>query len=277
MTSVPPEPYLAGLSYIEGLERTAMHDWLRAELLDQAHLLAGREDDFPVQAIVNHFPYLRLDAQRRVFEILDTLLWEWKQNPLAWPSDAVRSLLELMAALAVPGAKAKLQSLANTPQQLSVIDESLRPSIFRTIAALSSNVDRHFWIHLAEKQPELAGMAFQVLTRVAPGDAIGAIRFLPSDEAAVGGVARALPSLVSGSSPEQRDSVLSEVLSVIDTLPDETAAELRLALEQAKVLVRAVNVPNDDLQVQQFRELADAFVRGLKLVSNLDQLYATAA
>ena len=58
MIKLTPKSYKPGVDRLEAMNKQALLAWLAAELRGQTHILAGKEEDYPVQAIVNHHPYL---------------------------------------------------------------------------------------------------------------------------------------------------------------------------------------------------------------------------
>ena len=110
MTKQTPNSYKPGVDRLEGMNKPALLAWLEAELRGQTHILAGKEEDYPVQAIVNHHPYLSIAAQQRVGDALEALVLDWRTDSSGWPEEAVRALLSLVAELGVEGAKRKFAS-----------------------------------------------------------------------------------------------------------------------------------------------------------------------
>jgi hypothetical protein len=110
---------------------------------------------------------------------------------------------------------------------------NLRPAVLRALATLSLNDDRVFWSKMPEKTPEFAGMAFQVLTRIAPDDALKLLSRLPDNDTAIGSVARKLPDFVSQFQPERKAAILTDIAAAIGKLSETSAAALGLALKNA--------------------------------------------
>lgn len=228
-----PESYQPGVSYLESLNVAALREWLHAELHEKVHVLAGQPDDYPVQAIVNHYPYLTIEAQKRFADAVESLILEWRRTPADWTEAAARSLLNIAAELRLVPAKLKLQALVNTPSEMARISPTLHPAIFRALAALASNEDRTFWLNLPLAEPNLGGMAFQVIAKIAPDDAFTLLACLPPVDDAVGGVCRNIGIFVSQFPTEKRDSVLRKVLSSTDRFSPQQKEQLERALSDA--------------------------------------------
>jgi len=227
-----PESYKPGVDRIEGMNEAALLAWLEAELREQTHILAGKTEDYPVQAIVSHHAYLSIAAQKRVGHALEALVLEWRRNVKDWPETAIRALLSLVAELRVEGAKSKLLPLVSARTAWDRIG-ALQPAVFRALATLSLNADRGFWSKVPNQHPEFAGMAFQVLTRISAEDALQLLSHLPDNDMAVGSVARKLPDFVSQFEPDQKADVLKHIAGAIAMLSEKSAAMLKLALPKA--------------------------------------------
>ncbi len=260
MSTEIPESYKTGIQHIEGLDLGAMTDWLRAELHEQVHRLAGQEYDYPVQAIVNHHPYLSPETQRRMANAIEVLVLDWKRAANAWSESAVQALLNLAAELPVPGAKSKLQSLAKS-QAFSKLAEALRPAVLGAIATLSINGDRTFWKTLPDDYSEFAGMAFQVLARIAPEDALELLGRLPQNGQVIGSVARELPDFVSQFEPELQAAKLRQISQALASLPTESAAPVKLALKEAGFELGQIPSLLAEQQKSKFRESLNAVPR----------------
>lgn len=273
MSTEIPESYKTGIQHIEGLDAGAMTEWLRAELHEQVHILAGQAYDYPVQAIVNHHPYLSLETQSRMAKAIEVLILDWKRAANAWSESAVHALLSLAAELRVPGAKSKLQSLAKS-QAFSKLAEALRPAVLGAIATLSINDDRTFWKTLPDDHPKFAGMAFQVLARIAPEDALELLGQLPQDESVISSVARKLPDFVSQFEPELQAVKLGQISEALASLPTGSAAPLNLALEEAGFELGEIPSFLAAQQKSRFLKLVNVFVLTVHPVNTLDLEYA---
>ena len=106
-------------------------------------------------------------------------------------------------------------------------------AIATAAATLSTHADRDFWSQVAALRPGFSGMAFQVLTRIAPEDALNLLSHLPGDKAAVGSVARKLPEFVSQFEPAQRAQILGRISTALASLTPHYSRQLTEALEQA--------------------------------------------
>ena len=76
-------------------------------------------------------------------------------------------------------------------------------------------------------------MAFQVLARIAPEDALMLLGRLPQNESVIGSVARKLPDFVSQFEPEAQAGKLSQISQALASLPTGSAVPLELALKEA--------------------------------------------
>jgi hypothetical protein len=273
MNTTIPDNYVAGLQRIEGLNAAAMREWLDAELHEKSHILSGQADDYPVQAIINHHPYLSMAAQKRMADAIEALIVAWRKEPTEWSQTAVRSLLSLAAELRIIDAKSKLQLLVES-DLLGRIDAPLHPTVFRTIATLSSNNDRKFWSTLPNKHPEYAGMAFQVLARIAPTEALLLLGQLPANGAAIAGVARKLPDLVSRFEPEQRTGVLNQITEALSSLSPESALPLQAALKEQGFELGEIQFPIEKKHKEKFVKRILIFVQTLRPRNELNQIYA---
>jgi hypothetical protein len=232
MNTTIPVSYKPGIRHIDRLNAANMREWLEGELREINHVLAGNRDDYPVQAIVNHHPYLSLQAQKRMENAIQRMILEWRDRPTDWPESAARALLSLAAELRVSSVKAPLQSLTKNKEAFARVG-SLQAEGLRTIATLSVNNDRAFWAKLGQRYPDFAGMAFQVLARIAPEDALAFLGCLPQNEAAIGGVSRKLPGFVSQFNSEDRTRILSRISEILPTMPRKFSNVLRNALLEA--------------------------------------------
>ncbi len=229
---IPPS-YQSGIRYVEGLTSRQMLEWVKDELLDEVHMLAGKQEDFPVQAIVNHYPYLSFKAQKGMDDAIDKLVFDWEKEHNEWPDSAVRALLSLVGKLPVPGAKYKLKALVES-EMFTEIKSQLRYAVLCAIASLSTNEDRMFWNKIPERHQEYSGMTFQVLARIAPEDALNLLGHLPDNAPSIGGVARALPDFVSQKRPKKKQlEVLQRVEKAITRLSRKSTATLRTSLKEA--------------------------------------------
>lgn len=258
MTKQTPDSYKPGVDRLEGMNKQALMAWLEAELRGQTHILAGKEEDYPVQAIVNHHPYLSIAAQQRVGGALEALVLDWRKDSNDWPEAAVRALLNLVAELGIEGAKRKLLPLVSDKQAWGRLT-ALQPAVLRALATLSRNEDRAFWSKLPNQHPEFAGMAFQVLTRIAAEDALQLLSRLPDNDAAVGSVARKLPDFVSQFQPERKPAVLAHIASTIAMLSEKSAKALTLALQNAGIEI--LLPPSPSKEKEGFRETMKSFAK----------------
>jgi hypothetical protein len=274
MNTVIPESYRSGLEQIEAMSTIAVREWLDAELRDKIHLLAGKTEDFPVQAIVNHHPYLSLPAQNRIADAIVTLILAWREAPDDYPELTVRALLSLAAELRVVNAKEKLQSLVRSDAFEPA--KALCPAILRTIATLSSNDDCAFWRRLPQYHPEYAGMAFQVLTRIGPAVALKLLGELPTIEQSISGVARKLPEFVSKFEPDRQASLLDQIDKAISLLPAESTRALKLALEEEGFDLSENPFPDQEEHRLEFVKKIIIFVKTLQPTSESPQTYAKA-
>ena len=245
MSKKTPDSYKPGVDRIEEMTKPVLREWLNAELRGQMHILAGKEEDYPVQAIVNHHPYLSIAAQQRVGDALEALVLDWRKELSDWPEAAVRALLSLVAELRVEGAKPKLVRLVSDKEMWGQIP-ALQPAVLRALATLSLNEDRAFWNKLPNQYPKFAGMAFQVLTRIAAEDALQLLSRLPDNDAAVGSVARKLPDFVSQFQPERKPAVLACISRAIAKLPEKSAETLTLALQNAGIEILLPSSPSKE-------------------------------
>ena len=232
MKNTIPDSYKQGIHRIEQHTTDTMCAWLEGELRGINHILAGSRDDYPVQAIVNHHPYLSLETQKRMADAIERIILEWKASPSDWPESATRALLSLAADLRISAVLPLLQSLARDKKAFARI-EPLQPEALRTIATLSTNNERGYWSEIAQQHPDFAGMAFQVLARIAPSDALTLLAHLPKNQATIGGVARKLPGFVSQFPVEERAQVLKAIADALVSLPDKFSNPLRGALVEA--------------------------------------------
>lgn len=261
MTKQTPNSYKPGVDRLEGMNKQALLGWLAAELRGQTHLLAGKEEDYPVQAIVNHHPYLSIAAQQRVGDALEALVLDWRGDLSGWPETAVRGLLSLVAELGVEGAKRKLFPLVSDKQAWGRI-ATLQPAVLRALATLSLNEDRVFWSKLPNQHPEFAGMAFQVLTRIAAEDALQLLGTLPDNDAAIGSVARQLPDFVSQFPPARTTAILNHLAGAISKLSPKSAATLKQALQDSGYSISLPPSPSNENE--GFRETMKGFAKQVR-------------
>lgn len=232
MNATIPNSCKAGIQHIERLTAANMREWLEGELREINHVLAGNRDDYPVQAIVNHHPYLSLEAQKRMADAIEQMVVDWRKKPADWPESAARALLSLAAELRISSVKALLQPLTKDKRAFTRI-APLQAEALRALATLSVNDDRAFWSDLGQHYPDFAGMAFQVLTRIAPEDALTFLAHPPQNQAAIGGIARKLPGFISQFSPDERAQTLSRISESLVAIPSRFSNPLRIALTEA--------------------------------------------
>ena len=255
-----PEVYKEGVALVESYNAPAMTNWLREELFDRHHLLAGQADDYPVQAILNHHTYLSMEAQVRIAQAIKNLIVEWKTSPEQWTDPAARALLSLATELPVPGAKPLLQSLAESAA-FETVPKPLRAPVMRTIAGLSGNADRTFWTNLAAQHGEFAGMAFQVLTRTSQDAALALLGSLPHNQPVVDSVARSLPEFISRFPEETQFHKLEQVSEALAlaSMPAEFAARLVSAMKQAGYTIPESRLSKAAAQRRRFRKRTGEF------------------
>jgi hypothetical protein len=258
MSEKIPSGYEKGVDYIEGLTVAAMRAWLKSELYGENHVLAGQADDFPVQAIVNHYKYLTMPAQNRMCDALVFNVTNWSKGPDRWPEPAAIALLNIVAELRVYNAKLKLESFVKSALffQATV---AIRPVVIRAIATLSSNNDRTFWNEIPLLYGDFAGMAFQVLTRIAPQDALELIGKLPNNDLAVGGVARKLPDFVSHFDLKEQSIILKQIVRSLERLPEKHADELRNALNDEGFCLVQIQHESEE-QISALRQSMEALI-----------------
>lgn len=261
MTKQTPESYKPGVTRLEAMNTQGLLGWLEAELRGQTHILAGKEEDYPVQAIVNHHPYLSIPAQQRVGDALEALVLDWRKDPSDWPEAAVRALLSLVAELEVQGAKRKLLPLVSDKNAWGRI-AVLQLAVLRALATLSLNEDRAFWSELPQQHPEFAGMAFQVLTRIAADDALKLLSRLPDNDTAVGGVARTLPDFVSQFPKERTTAVLNHLAGAISKLSTKSASTLTQALQDSGYSIMLP--PSPSKENEGFRKNIIVFAKSVR-------------
>ena len=254
MNTESPESHRAGIAHIEGLGVVPMAQWLRDELHEQVHLLAGEAYGYPVQAIVSHHPYLSPEAKKRMASAIDLLVFDWKKTANAWSLPAVQALLSLVGELDVSGAKSKLQSLTES-QAFSKMAEALRLAVLGAIATLSSNDDRKFWKQFPAVYPTFAGMAFQVLARIDHEGALELLGRLPQNEQVIGSVARKLPDFISNFALELQAAKLKQISDALASLPPESASPLKLALDEA-----GFNIPPSTCKSNQAAEFEQKLI-----------------
>ena len=252
MTTISQEPFQPGVQYIEKLNPNALLEWLEAELKEKIHLLAGQADDQPNQAITNHFAHLSTEVQDRFRLALEQIVAEWIDRPEEWSESSSRNLMQLCASLKATAVKRRLKSLSLSPA-FSKIWPLCGSAILRTIAALSSNEDRQYWLQFPKRNPATAGMAFQCLTRIAPMDALAFLRHLPPLVEAVSSVARALPQFLSIFDPEHQMQALKTISEAIDQLPDELSQLIILALRDGGFPIDTVRPPEERNQIMNWK------------------------
>lgn len=211
-----PKVYLDGVRFLEKLDTTATEIWLRDELFDKQHCLAGRWDDFPVQAILNHCHYVSPSTLRRIRGVIRVLFFSWKQKPEDWNEHAFYALLHLVSDLKVVSLKLPMQLFAESGY-FATLQITIRAAVLQAVAGLSTKSDRHFWKRVAKIQPEFAGLAFQVLTRVWHPGAVEILRILPEDSSVVGSVILGLPILLSKLSFKETQLMKTNAILLRDT------------------------------------------------------------
>lgn len=168
---VTPDSYLQGIRYVADLGTiTETQAWLRNEIFESFHALSGGWDDYPVQAIVNHYRYFPEDVKVFVNAAFLNLLVEWQVRPEDWPEDMTRSLLSLVSELHIPQAKENLVRFVGT-MRIMDLAVKLHLAVFRAISTLSTKEDIRFWQMVIEEVkrgtwPGLDRMAFQTLDRI---------------------------------------------------------------------------------------------------------------
>ena len=275
MSAKIPESYKAGIQFIEGLNTENIAIWLEGELKEINHVLAGGRDDQPVQAIVNHHPYLSRETQKRLADAIGTLILSWKETPADWTEDAGRALLSLAAEIRISAAKYPLQSLIKDKKAFIRV-VALQAEVLRTIATLSTNGDAVFWRDLCRIHEDFSGMAFQVLTRIDPHEAISLLGELPANEAAVGGVARKLPDFVSQQEGKRQNTVLTQISEALGKLPPESVMALHAALKEEGFDLGEIVPPTTAQHLAAFLQRIIPFARTLRRGSELNHLYARA-
>lgn len=265
-----PGAFSEGVERLEKLDVASMRMWLEAEVQDKVHILSGQEDDQPVQAILNHFPYLRLVTQSRLLRACSKLLAEWIQQKGGWSESATLHLLDLVAELPVEDGKIKLQG---NLKKLEVSDV-VYVAVLQTIATLSVNADRQFWLGIASTSPDYAGMAFQVLARIAPAEAHQVIRDAASSERAFGSLVRKLPNFVSQFTPPEQEELLHTIAKAISSLPARVADGIESSLREEGFDVSRFKVQSASLQKRQFLEVVMSISQTITRTSSMREVYA---
>lgn len=192
-----PESYAGGIGYVQSLNIAGMVGWLRDELFETAgkcHHLAGGHDDYPVQAIVNHYQYFT-EITRAIFrDAIRLLFYRWKENPSLWPPEIAAYLLHLIGELEVSEMKFGLIALVESELFLQ-IDGFNRYGVLCAAARLSRPEDYPFWLMVGDRfADKFGGTAFQALLRISRPHALELLQRLPKDnESVMGSVERALP------------------------------------------------------------------------------------
>jgi len=262
MNAEMPEGYLPGISIIESLGTSDLTEWLRTELAGESRTLSGQDDDFPVQAIVNHFRYLSPTAQRRLTDAVDLLQVSFKTSPANWMADQTRNLFHLIGELPVPALITKLQTVAFDTELKPVIGSSYL-ILLQAIARHSTNTDRAFWKSLVAHAPQYAGMALQVLARVSPNDVLEVLEQLPpkaATAATLGAFARALPNFLASLEDGDRSRAISRLDSTRRRLPSTVSYHLRGALAVAGFGISAGSAASHGDQELRFGRHTTKFV-----------------
>jgi hypothetical protein len=263
MNAAIPSSYKKGIEFIQALDGGGMREWLRAELNEQSNVLTGQADDFPVQAIVNYHGFLDRATQLKFAVAIQDLVSDWKQNPGDWNQNAATALLKIIAELRIEDTKSRLKSLVES-KNFSNILPILRPAVIRTLAAISTTTDNQFWNKLTELHPDFGGMAFQVLTRIAPKDALQLIGKLPYSKIAIEGVARKLPDFVSQYEGPERTKVIGTIADAIDHLPEEYAEKLKASLAEEGIVIGENNSAKRDESMVVFEAVVVEYRRGVR-------------
>jgi hypothetical protein len=188
-----PEHYLRSVGHIESLDLDGMRVWLSDELREVNHFFIGRDsEDLPVQAILNHVPYLSERARGFLQATIEGLVVDWTKSPAIEKPSAVRFLLDLAAEIPVKRTKESLQKMVVVNHGFESIPVDLQAPALRTIATLSDESDVLFWVNVSGRHPKFAGMAFQVLLKISVPDALKLLLGLIPDKSVAGSVVRGL-------------------------------------------------------------------------------------
>ena len=112
-TPIPliPENRIEGVRYIESLKPNGMKLWLETEVNEWSHNIAGGRDDQPVQAILNHAPYISEKARLSLEIAIEDYIMVWRNAPADGNPSAINHLLNLAAEIPVPKVKHLLQAM----------------------------------------------------------------------------------------------------------------------------------------------------------------------
>ncbi len=192
-----PECYKEGLAYVNSLNQEAMIAWLRSELNEKTapKRLAGGHDDYPVQAIVNHYPYFSADSQKFFGYAVHMLVLDWiTDGTQGFGEDGIRALMSLVGELKIVRVRLALMGFIFGEEKNTPSETMLAP-LLRAFASISTTDDLEAWEEIAETHPKFGGMAFQAILQCASRE--DAIRLLPrinlQDEHVQGSVERAMP------------------------------------------------------------------------------------
>ena len=154
-----------GVDFLESLNSsTDALNWLKNEVTETCHVLAGKDDDQPVQAILSHYQFLSFEAKKLIQTGLHRLVLEWRTRPDGWNDSAVSHILNLVAEIPVIAAKDDLkQQILNGPMKTPV---KYIPSVLRAIATHPTKADIEFWYEVTFAGNEYKRMRDQVLTQI---------------------------------------------------------------------------------------------------------------
>ena len=161
-----PDSYREGAQQFESLnDPTVVRACVYAMLNEMVHIFPGGHDDYPVQVIVNVYPYLKSESQKLMSDALVGLIENWIEDPFngRWGESSTRALLSLIAELRVMKAKRILKKFVESRFLSCGI---MQPATLRAIATLSSKRDRPFWNNVKTKHPEFNTMANQALGHI---------------------------------------------------------------------------------------------------------------
>lgn len=227
-----PSIYERGVHFLESLRASTIMEWLREELRAPTYRLAGRNEDYPIQSILEHYEFLSPSGRSTLITAVRSLLVDWRNKPEEWDENQAEMLIDLTAGLHATDVKEVMKSVVSR-SALSSLHQTQVPALLRALASLSVNSDREFWRMVPCAFPDFAGMAFQVLTRIAPADAFHVLLTMPDNDLAIGGVSCVLGDFVASFAPKDRLNVLARIIECTQHLSKASKSRIQHILERA--------------------------------------------
>lgn len=260
MRTDTPESYKPGVEFLQSSSTRDLVAWLSRYLAGGGYELSGQREDIPVQAILNHIPYLSVQAEARLLDALYSVVLSWRESPMSASPSFTTALFELLSEITSEEILGAMRTFAASVEGIA-LDDSVRSKLLRSIASVASTRDADYWVAMSENEDDFGGLAFQVLARIAPIKAFDVLPNVWNNDTSRGTVTRLLPELISRFPIEQQKARTSAVLDLADRAPPYVQQDVEASLRSSGLV--SVSVPAND-QLAHFVSEVRQYARRVK-------------